>query len=60
MEQPTGRPSSTKPAEIVPRTASKPQPLDQSRGVARMPDFIAELSYGTRVLARPGGGPRIF
>jgi hypothetical protein len=58
---PTSQPLSSAHAE---RT-SPDQPTavrleDDLRAAARIPDSVATLSYGTQVLARPGGGPRIF
>lgn len=60
MEQPTGRPFPSHPSELVPSTAERGRPATESEAAARIPDAVAALSYGTRVLARPGGGPRIF
>jgi hypothetical protein len=35
-------------------------PRDEPKAAARIPDSVAALSYGTRPLAGPGLGPRLF
>jgi hypothetical protein len=60
MEQPARRPSDVDCARLETTQPLQPRVLDETRAAARIPDSVAALSYGTRVLARLGGGPRIF
>jgi hypothetical protein len=46
-----------------PTESAHPRPrvvLDERKAADRIPDSLAVLSYGTQVLARPPGGPRVF
>jgi hypothetical protein len=60
MEQLT-RPRST-PETPLPTNAAAERtgPQDERNAAARIPDSVAALSYGTRLLAGAGGGPRLF
>jgi hypothetical protein len=60
METTTQRPSTVPRKSPVPTSATVTGPTDDRRAARRIPDLLAALSYGTRVLAPPGSGPRIL
>ena len=57
----TSRPaSSLEVPNPVPNEPASTDAQHRQRGAAQIPDSVAALSYGSRVVGRLGGGPRIF